>query len=115
MDRDGQARALMGDLIERIDASLEGAIRENLGAYLATAVRVAVTYVLGVEKAYARAQLGSAPGREGLQRPRPRQPQPSPDGRPGRAHRRVAGVRDQENLGAYLADVVTHARGGHVR
>jgi hypothetical protein len=36
MDRDGQARALMGDLIDRIDASLEGAIRENLGAYLAT-------------------------------------------------------------------------------
>jgi hypothetical protein len=36
MDRDRQARALMRDLVERIDASLETAIRENLGAYLAT-------------------------------------------------------------------------------
>ena len=36
MDRDRQARALMRDLVERIDASLETAIRENLGAYLVT-------------------------------------------------------------------------------
>ena len=36
LDRDNQARALMGDLVERIDASLESAVRENLGAYLAT-------------------------------------------------------------------------------
>ena len=36
LDRDNQARVLMGDLVERIDASLESAVRENLGAYLAT-------------------------------------------------------------------------------
>jgi len=36
LDRDNQARILMGDLVERIDASLESAIRENLGAYIAS-------------------------------------------------------------------------------
>lgn len=37
LERDRQARLLIVDLVQRIDASLETAIRENLGPYLATA------------------------------------------------------------------------------